>query len=780
MVFDTERTLRAVVRTCFEALVFFTPILALPWTVDALDVNKQTFFFVVVAVMSVAWLSEALYSRRISLRPSVLWIPLAALLVLVAFSAGMSHEPYTSLFGQANQEYTSAVTIALMLGMACVGSHVLDARAQHRVLIAAILGSAVTGLCAMSVFFGITFGKLPTNLIGTPNALIVYLLAMTILGCGVMIVSDSSRRHAERIVTIVATSITSIATLAALLAVDYGVLWGLALFGSLLLFGLAVVRSELLTRPIRYIIPMVLCVASLFFLVLPSVIANPFPTEVSLSAKSTWDIAVQAKKDGAWAFGTGPGTFSMLFAKYHSMDLNGSNFWDTRFDRGSSAILTMLPTLGIFAVLALLVLLFFLGIRSCRMYLKHAPSEMLPILASWLVLVAALFVYPQNFTLTMIFWVLTALVLRFVLPSAKPFSFEKSPRAGFGAAFAFVICSVFVLTIAFATVARYRAEIAFARAVTFDKQGGKIDDVIAELDAAATANRWSDVYYRNLGSALLHKVVILAQDANADPSLVKSLIGAAVNAGIKATDLGPTNVTNWELRGDIYREVSPLITDAATFAIASYNQAILLAPNNPKYRVEAARGYLALADLLAPLVKGDDTDVAGKAKTAQDAALQQANDALMTAIALKSDYAEARYYLAFVQERQEKLAEAVTSMEIVRQAAPNDVGVGLQLALLYLRQGKNYVAQQELERIIAISPNFANAHWYLSSILEQKKDVDGALMELEIISKLDPSNETVQKKIEELRAGKVADVVPIPDPLPTETNPVLPDAPQTP
>lgn len=780
MVFDAERALRTVIRICFEALVFFTPILALPWTADPLDVNKQTFFFAVSTVMIVAWLGEALLSRRMLLKPSGVWFSFLAFCIFVAISAGMSHEPYTSLFGQANQEYTSAVTLMLMLGMASVSAHVLDARSQHRVLVTAVVGAAVTGLCAMGVFFGITFGRVPTNSVGTPNALIVYLLAMAILGCGMVIISDSSRRRAERVVVIVSTAITAAVTLISLLAVDYRLLWCLALFGSIALFGLALIRSELLTRPTRYILPMILCVASLFFLVLPGVIANPFPSEVSLSTKSSWNIAVQSGKDGAWAFGTGPGTFSMLFAKYHSSDLNGSSFWSTRFDRGSSAVLTMLPTLGVFATLALLMAIFFLGIRACKQYISHGSSEMLPILASWLVCVAALFVYPQNFTLTTIFWVLTALIIRFVAHSAKEFSFEKSPRAGFAAIFASVLGGVFVLTVAFATVSRYRAEIAFAQAITLSRQGGNIDDVIAELDVAATANRWSDVYYRNLGSALLQKVLAVAQDAHTDPSLVRSLIGAAVNAGVKATDLGPTNVTNWELRGDIYREVSPLITDAATFAIASYNQAALLAPNNPKYRVDVARGYLALADTLAPIAKGNDADAAGKAKTAQDTALQNATDALMTAIALKSDYAEARYYLAFIQERQEKLAEAVASMEMVRQVAPSDVGVGLQLALLYLRQGKNDGAQQELERIIAISPNFANAHWYLSSILEQKKDVDGALMELEIIAKLDPTNETIQKKIEALRAGKVAASTPIPDPLPTETNPVLPDAPVAP
>ena len=101
------------------------------------------------------------------------------------------------------------------------------------------------------------------------------------------------------------------------------------------------------------------------------------------------------------------------------------------------------------------------------------------------------------------------------------------------------------------------------------------------------------------------------------------------------------------------------------------------------------------------------------------------------------------------------------------------------MALLYLRQGKNDIAKQELERIIAIAPNFANAHWYLASVLEQEKDIDGAIIELQTIAKLDPTNETVQKKIEELKAGKKAETV-IPDPLPTQETPTLPDAPATP
>lgn len=765
--------LHRLARWCFGALIVAIPLVAFPWTTNPLDVNKQAIFFAISAVMIVAWLGDAVAKKQLSIKANALWILLGVFLVAVAISAGLSAEHYTSIFGQASQEYTSAVTIAFMAAVAFIGSHIVDAKLERRIITIAVTTSSIVGLFAMMSWTGLAIGGIPTNLIGTPNALIVYLLAMSVLGCGAMIVG-SEEKGVEKTVRMVGTIVTTATTLIALFAVDYSMLWAVALAGSIALFVLAGVRSEVMTRPVRFIMPMILCVASLFFLILPSTITSPFPAEVAPSTSATWNVGVATLKNGAWLFGTGPGTFAMIFAKEHSSDLNTSTFWDTRFDRGSSAILTMMPTLGLVATIAFLLFVLGIIVLTIRRYLRVRNIDALPAIASWLMVSIALFVVPQNFVLTLVWWMMTALVIRHAVTHTKTFAFDKSPRVGFGVAFVTVLCSVFVLTVGFATVARYRAEVAFARAIVLDKQGGAIDEVIAELDHAATVNRWSDVYYRNLGSALLEKVAIVVKDPKADPSLVKSLIGAAVNAGVQATELGPTNVTNWELRGDIYRSVSPVVADAAEFSVASYQKAIELAPKNPKYLVDEARGYLAKSDVLAPIVKGSDAAKAAEAKAAQDDALSKANDALMAAISLKSNYALARYYLASVQEHQGKLADAVASMELVRQSAPKDVGVGLQLAVLYLRQGKSDVAKNELERIIAIAPNFANAHWYLASILEEEKDIDGAIMELNIILALDPANDMVQKKLEALKAGKVKPV--IPDPLPDTSTPVLPDA----
>lgn len=779
MKFDSVGFLRIVIRRAFFGLVLLLPLASLPWTVSPLEVNKQAVFYGLATIILLAWLGQSLLSRSLEIAMSKVWLPFLAFLALITISTGLSHEGYLSVFGQANQEYTSAVTLVLMVGLAFVASQVLDGVAIRRMGFFALAGSSVVGLLAMVSYVSLSIGPFPTNLIGTPNALGVYLLSMAVLGCGMSILGTHESKTYQSLLWVL-TTITTITATITLLAIDYGVLWGLALVGSMALFGLSALHPALLTRPVRFVLPMVLFVCSLFFFVLPTVVSNPYPPEVALNTTASWDIARQVFQHGGWIVGTGPGTYSVDFAQYHSVDLNATTFWDTRFDRASSAFMTVLPTLGVFAAISFitgLALVLFLAIRSFR---RAQHPDALPWIAVCVVMVVGWFVYPQNFVLTTFLWLAVGVAIRFAVNSRMVvLPFDRSPRAGFGAAFFFVLSSIFLLTVGFATVARYRAEVAFAQAVALDSQNGNMDEVVASLDTAASANRWSDVAYRNLASALLAKVSMVVQDRNADPEYVKSLIGAAVNAGIRATDLGPTNVANWELRGDVYREVSSLIADASTFSVASYQQAVTLSPANPRYLVGLARGYLAVVDVLAPIVKGDDKDQAAQAEAAQTTALQNASDALLKAITLKSDYAEARYYLASVQERENKLADAVASMEIVRASAPNDVGVGLQLSLLYLRQGKNNLAKKELERIIALAPNFANAHWYLASVLEEEKDIEGALIELETIMKLDPKNDTVQKKIDALKAGQKP-VETIPDPLPTEGTSVLPTTPTVP
>ena len=257
---------------------------------------------------------------------------------------------------------------------------------------------------------------------------------------------------------------------------------------------------------------------------------------------------------------------------------------------------------------------------------------------AFLALTVAQFTLPSNMTVQFVYWLLSAVLLVHAGHKIRQYDFATSPRAGIVSSFVFMVLFAGLAITLSVSVLRYRAEIAFAQAVALDKAGGNLDEIIVLLDRAATTNSWNDLYYRNLGHALLLRTGELVNQENADPSVIQQFIAASLNAGKTATDLSSGNVDNWELRGQLYREVAPLIADADVFAITSWQQAVLLAPNNPKEYVGLARAFMARADRLAVLAESEDAAQAKTAVTDRDTALAAAAEALLKAQSLKPDY----------------------------------------------------------------------------------------------------------------------------------------------
>ncbi|MBU0614431.1 tetratricopeptide repeat protein, partial [Patescibacteria group bacterium] len=516
----------------------------------------------------------------------------------------------------------------------------------------------------------------------------------------------------------------------------------------------------------RFILPMILFVISLLFLFLPSFLSGIFSVEVAPSFSSSFQVAQQSISDSSLMFGSGPGTYAIDYAKFAPADINASNFWDVRFDRAGSHLLTILASWGIVGALLLvlfLVSLFALSIKELVSKREHDEWKMTFVAFSgWLVLAFSMFVYSSNFTLTFMFWFLSAVLASQIGPTIRQWEFSKNPRFGLMTAFLFVVVNVVLLTMVFMSVSRYAAEVSFAKAVQSDRTNAPIDSIIKELDTAARLNKLSDVYYRNLGNALLVKAGEMLEDPEMDTSTLKEVIGLSINAAKRSTEISPSNVVNWHLLGDVYREVSPIVANADLFSISAYQNATLLAPNNPKYRTALARAYLVRAESLATLLGSEDEVVVAEADTKMQEAYSLAVLELEKAISLKSDYAAAHYYLSIAYERQGNLGEAISKMEAVRSVAYNDIGVALQLGLLYLRQGKTTEARIELERAVSIAPNFSNAMWYLSYVYEQEGDLQKAIEQIEKIRELNPENPLIDQRLSDLQNGFVAQTLPEP------------------
>lgn len=758
--------LKGISQVGFLFLLFSVPLTILPWTSSALELNKQVVFVFVCGIAVTSLVIAHVLERQSFRRPGIFALTLIAFLGLSAMSAGTSLAPMTSWLGQGAQEYASVLTLFCFLGFVFLTQELqVNSKVFERALFASFGGSAVVVSIQLLTILGVSSGVFG-GLVGTPHATAVYLLTFLSLICGLTLVGFRFSTQTLQRVFIGLGVFVFTGSLLLLLVLDSPTLWWLALAGSGITFLIALVHAERFQSPARFVPSMLLSIIAIIFLLLPTRLPSPFLREVSPNFTTTLGITTGAWNEGSVFFGSGPGTFSLVYPKYVPLDVNQSAFWDVIFDRGNAHVTTLLATYGLFGALAwiFLVLVVF-GLAGRRLYLGESTwLHVVPVFVAWFMLAAAAFVYPQNFTLSACFWWLTASVIGQLSASAQV-QHSESARARL----ATILVAIFVLVCAVSafiiTVPRYLAEVAYAKAVRLDTEAStpsEIDEVVSLLDKAGTRNPRNDAYYRNLSAALLKRLQVVSAEEAADDSYVQSLLAATIAASTRATEISPANVLNWDVRGMVYRDVLSVVPDAAEPSVDAYEMAIILSPTNPRYRVEVARAYLGIADAQNPLLQNEDKDVAAQAKDRKEEALRQAEEHLATAVALKPDYAPAQYYLALVHERMGDLAEAIRGLETVRAQAPQDVGVGFQLGLLYLRQGKNELAQMELQRVIELAPEYANAHWYLSVVYEQQGNMPAAIREVETVLTLNPDDVTVQARIDRLRAGQTNSGIPEP------------------
>ncbi len=772
---------RAITRWCVYLLILLVPLFFLPWNLDVLEVNKQTLLVILTSVATLAWLGGMITEKRFTFRRGWLNLLPFVFLVSVLVSTVLSLGGFISWVGEATQEYLSFLSLASFTVIFYLIVNIAgESRVLRNILFTFLIGSALAILIGLLSILGIQ--PLPFNFaaansfntIGTLNSFGIFAIFATVLGNGLWLVAkkgdDVLPTGWQGIVSKGLIVFISLASIVALIALDYWVLWVLLLFGMLVTFAFSLLRAQEFPETHRFIIPMGMFVIALLLLFLATPLRMNLPAEVTPSLSATWGITTSTLSDTSALFGSGPGTFIYDYAKYHSSDVNNTQFWNVRFDRGSNHFLTMLASFGVLGVLLWVLFVAMLGVKVLGRLLKekdHTKWKLsFALFAPWAMLVLAVFLYSSNFTLTFMFFVFSALLATQAMRNVSDKTVSESPRLGLLFSFLFVLVAVVVVSVLFVTGQRYAAEISFAQAVKLDSQGGDLTEIVQKLDRAATFNRYNDIYYRNLSQALLLRV---SEELNTEgemtqdrADLVRALTAASINAAKRATDLGPSNVLNWKVRGSIYREVIAFIGGADQFAKESFERAAELEPVSPENYTELARVHIVIAETQRQLTGSTDQETADAAELAVTENLKAAEDALNKAIELKADYAPAHYQLAIVFERQGRLDEAVVKMESVALYNQYDVGVFFQLGLLYLRQGDNEQAQAAFEYTVNLVPSYANARWFLASIYELNNDIDSAIAQVEAVLELNPENELVRTRLEQLKSGVTSEEIPEP------------------
>ncbi|MFH1611158.1 MAG: tetratricopeptide repeat protein [Patescibacteria group bacterium] len=753
-----------IARFFFLLAVALVPITYLPWTSEALEINKQTLLVFCSIISFLAWASSLVIQKALVVKKTWIHGLLLAFFVSVLISTIFSLAQYQSWFGSSGQEYTSLLTWGSCIIFLLVGLNVVSQETLPKFIQALLIPASIILLLQVLSLFNIVI--LQQNFIGAPNALGVYSTAMFALSLSALFNIKELPKSLFAGVTGFATRVSSYViipfTIFILYALDFWLLWALLAIAICAIFISSFSHRITAIKGKNLFLLVAILVACLLFIFVSTPGSLSTPPELAPTTQTSWQISQQTLSENSLLFGSGPGTYEINFQKYKPEVLNNSVLWDTVFNRSSSHILTMLTTMGWATVFFYLLLLVLMLVNGFKIVVNSKGAEhqlYLGLSLAWLSLAISQFFYSSDMTLQVIFWMLSAMILGIGYTSEKRIVFGKSQVHLFFAVFIGMVCALCVLTIGFLTASRYGSDIVYAKAIISSASGGSADEVIEQLTMAQALNKRNDVYARNLAYAYLYKSGELLSDTSVNPEIVFSYIDQGTGNAIKAVQLSPNVIENQLMLGDIYREITPFVLGADEFAILAYQSAIMLAPTNPKYYLALGQGYLAQADALASIISGDDEALANSSIQARLLALTNAIDAMNTALSLKSDYAPAQYYLALAYERQGNLSEAIARIRSLQADNPYDANLILQLGFLYLQQGKLDDAKTEFEYVITLSPDYSNARWFLSSVYEQQGNIEGAIEEVQKVLELNPDNVLITERLGRLQAGLVTDEV---------------------
>lgn len=531
------------------------PIFALNSSVSVLGYPKVFLLAALVLVLVLLWGVKAFFRRRFSFTQTVFDLPLLLLLIATLLSVWFSVDPVGSLIGEWGVWHWSLVSLLGSIGLYyLIVSNFHQASQVQRALAALLAGGAVVALTAV-VGYVLDFGTVGSaqsltsflasinyNLVGGARSLILFALALLPFAVRGLLQAYARRQWPG----------VALHALYSIIFVAAVVLW-LAPF-------------------------------------LPGVEAR-VPTGPSLGLRDSWVASLSALRDHPF-FGSGPGTFFSNFTQYRSLSLNASEKWGLRFVKPVNEYFEILATLGLLGVAAFLLLIW----RVLRLVMRPEGVSAVYPLATVMILVGWLGV-ASNLVTAFLFFVVLALWM--VEEKIQQTGVTEEKILGFVAARVFlVLAAVLLLGGGFVLVQDFRSNLAFARALRLIGQNASGREIYRAQQQALQLNPYRDVYrraYSQTNLALAQAVMAnrQGQPTQQEQEDVLALTRQAIREARLITEqLGPMDVRNWEVRGQVYESLVGQVEGAEDWAIQAYQRAISLDPTNPNLRVQLGGIYL--------------------------------------------------------------------------------------------------------------------------------------------------------------------------------------------
>ncbi len=834
---DKESLYDKLIRWPIYLLALLLPLFFLPNTFEMLEFNKQGFLAVMSALSLLGCLGKYIFNKRAEPVKSPI-NKCAAIFVGVYFFASLfslyKYQSFIGIFGQVSSSFLSLFSLVALYYI--IINNFSKTRYIRRLIFAFLFSVFIASLAAfLQIFGGSIFNAEELrartfNTVGTVNAFGIFAsLAMPVISILILInfslgVARSKARRVvmdwfirsrgsavERALNIFLV-ITGILVLALDLVIDSPVIWVSLLVSMALLLLVLIFRAPefaLLGKKspnlMWLVYPSAILVISGVFLFFNSPIKSSYLDETMAPAAGNRSAVTGALAESP-IFGSGPGTFSLDYARYKPKEVNESQIWNIRFDRANSYISNLLAETGAAGLAAFLALVLAALIFGVLDVLKSKVDVYwflkLSFLSVIMILSVSKFLYTSNLTLDFSFWlflgllasamhitrknsiwsrmIIRAKLLLRSLRLGKDGQEDRKRQSIFsGPSFNFIISFLFVFIFIGAVLGmflvgqRYVADVNYKLAIGAVEKG-KEEAAQKYFNNALALNRFVDAYWRNYSKfKLLELKNKVAEGMTDSDRRLGEIINATLVSADKAAALSPANSLNWEVlaEGLVY------IDGVKDEALDAYKKAIEFEPSNPNLYTELAQNYFSLSESermkIKQLQRNPENIAEMDAQVAElnaeiDKDLAIAEGYLNDAIKLKSDWAPAFYQLALVEARQGNIDDAISRLEDGKAYAPSDIGLLFQLGLLYYQRGHNDVAINYFEQVLALRPDHANAMWYLADIYEKQNRVAAAIELLEKVVNLNPGNDMAVERLNNLKEGGSNDYIGIDDTAPME------------
>jgi len=476
-------------------------------------------------------------------------------------------------------------------------------------------------------------------------------------------------------------------------------------------------------------------------------------TEIRPSWSATLDIAKKSLKDNV-VLGTGPNTFVYNWLKFKPAAVNSTIFWNARFNSGFGYLPSTAATTGVLGIVAIIFFLaIFLNCgRKAVFYKKEDTLAAVSFLGAaylWTFVVLyspGLLVFAMTFIMTGVF--LASLVNSGKIGAAEislsgPLRQSSSEARKTKSEMVFIIMGIILLigtvSSGYLYSRKFLALNNYSRALVLFEKSGDIDATGKKLTKAVGMDK-QDEYYRalsELGIISLSKIVA-NKDLPADKALAlfKDNLGITIAYAREAVRLNPADPINWMQLGRVYESVVALkVEKADEAALNSYAEAFKASPLDPSPFIASARVFMQINKageakkyLQSALnIKPDFADAlfmlaqieaqAGNLKEAilrmdqtaavspnnfgvffqlgllqyQNNNLSAARSAFERTVGLNGDYANARYFLGLIYDRQGLKEKAVEQFVQIQKTNPNNEEV--KKILSNLKNGRSALAE---------------------------------------------------------------------------------------